>query len=124
MPKKESKTATATADVELESSLLRRGVVEAVTPQGDEGRDSAKRTVGEAVVVEADVYADGHDELQVVLLWRRAGDADWHETAMEPLGNDRWRAQFTADEYTRYEFTVEGWVDHFESWRAALSKKV
>src|SRR6185369_11007549 len=62
------------------------------TPQVDEGRYPAKRTVGETVVVEADVYADGHDEITALLLWRKAGEADWNETPMAPLGNDRWRA--------------------------------
>jgi starch synthase (maltosyl-transferring) len=108
----------------LDPALLRRVIVEGVTPQVDEGRYPAKRTAGETVVVEADVYADGHDELAAVLLWRRAGDADWSEEAMEPLGNDRWRASFTVAEYTKYEYTVEGWVDRFESWRSGLSKKV
>src|SRR3954447_23970983 len=108
----------------LDPSLQRRVIVEGVTPQVDEGRYPARRTLGETVLVEADVYADGHDELAAVLLWRKAGDADWTETAMEALGNDRWRGAFTLAQYTRYEFTVEGWVDRFESWRAALSKKV
>src|SRR5262249_54833464 len=104
--------------------LQRRVIVEGVTPQVDEGRYPAKRTVGEDVIVEADVFADGHDELRVILLWRRAGDPEWTETAMAPLGNDRRGARVTAAGYTRYEFTVEGWVDPFETWRAALSKKV
>jgi starch synthase (maltosyl-transferring) len=124
MAKKDTRTATATEDVELDSVLLRRVVVEGVTPQVDEGRYPAKRTVGETVVVEADVYADGHDEVSAVLLWRKAGGADWNDVAMEALGNDRWRAAFTVADDTRYEFTVEGWVDRFETWRAALSKKV
>jgi starch synthase (maltosyl-transferring) len=108
----------------LDARLQRRVVIEGVTPQVDEGRYPAKRTVGEDVVVEADVFADGHDEIAVVLMWRRTGDARWHETPMAPLGNDRWRAQFTAADYTRYEFTIEGWIDRFESWRSGLSKKV
>src|SRR5262245_42101334 len=78
----------------LGPELLRRVMVEGVTPQVDEGRYPAKRTVGETVVVEADVYADGHDELVAVLLWRKTGDTDWNEEPMEPLGNDRWRGQF------------------------------
>jgi len=108
----------------LDARLQRRIVIEGVTPQVDEGRYPAKRTVGEDVVVEADVFADGHDELAVVLMWRRTGDAEWSEIPMAPLGNDRWRAQFTASDYTPYEFTIEGWVDRFETWRAGLSKKV
>ena len=43
---------------------------------------------------------------------------------MAPLDNDRWQAAFTVDDARTYEYTVEGWVDRFESWRTELSKKV
>ena len=42
---------------------------------------------------------------------------------MEPLTNDRWRAQFVVDSLGEYEYTIEGWVDRFETWRHELSKK-
>ena len=42
---------------------------------------------------------------------------------MAPLGNDRWRASFTVEELGRYEYTVEGWVHRFASWRHELSAK-
>ena len=100
-------------------------IVEAVTPQVDEGRFPAKCTAGEEVVVEADVFADGHDVLAAVLLWRQRGAAKWRETAMAPLGNDRWRASFTAAvEFATYEFTVEGWVDRRATWQHGLDKKI
>ena len=109
----------------LKPEMLRRVVVEAVTPQVDEGRYPAKRTFGEDVVVEADVYADGHDVVAAMLLWRRHGETDWDETAMRALGNDRFRAQFFAgDEFDTYEFTVEGWIDLRATWKEALDKKV
>jgi len=108
----------------LSPELLRRVIVEAVTPQVDEGRYPAKRTVGEDVVVEADVFADGHDALAVVVRWRPQGAAKWRETKMEPLGNDRWRASFTCAKFVDYEFTVEGWVDRLETWRQGMEKKV
>ena len=41
---------------------------------------------------------------------------------MEPLGNDRWRARFVVEEIGWYEFEVEGWVDHFASWRHGLER--
>ena len=41
----------------------RRVVIEAVNPQIDRGRFPVKRTVGEKVVVQADIFADGHDVL-------------------------------------------------------------
>ena len=115
MVKKMTRPATATPDRELDSQLLRRVIVEGVTPQVDEGRYPAKRTAGEEVVVEADVYADGHDVISAMLLWRRQGDAEWREVKMAPLGNDRFRASFpVAKQYATYEFTVEGWVDRYD----------
>jgi starch synthase (maltosyl-transferring) len=113
------------ADCDLPIELRRRVIVEGVTPEVDEGRYPAKRTVGEEVVVEADVYADGHDVLAAMLLWRRRGEAAWHETPMAPLPNDRWRGSFTAAAvFATYEFTVEGWVDPRATWRYGLEKKI
>jgi starch synthase (maltosyl-transferring) len=106
--------------------LRRRVIVEAVTPEVDGGRFPIKRTPGEEVVVEADVFADGHDVVVARLLWRRCGPGDgdaWTDVPMAPLGNDRWRARFTAADLVPYEYTIEGWVDRFESWRHELSQK-
>src|SRR5262249_52109330 len=75
------------------------------------------------VVVEADVFADGHDAIAAALLWRRGGTHDWHETPMAPLGNDRWRAAFTCADLGEYEFTVEGWIDRAGTIRQAIAKK-
>jgi starch synthase (maltosyl-transferring) len=125
MAKRVPRPATATPDRELDSQLLRRVIVEGVTPQVDEGRYPAKRTAGEEVVVEADVYADGHDVISAMLLWRRQGDAKWREVKMAPLGNDRFRASFPVTKlYATYEFTVEGWVDRYETWKHGLEKKL
>ena len=49
----------------------RRVIVEGVTPQVDCGRFAAKRTVGDQVRVEADVFTDGHDAIAASLLARR-----------------------------------------------------
>jgi starch synthase (maltosyl-transferring) len=109
----------------VDPRLAGRVIIEDVTPQVDEGRYPAKRTAGEEVVVEADVFADGHDALAAVVLWRPRGSAKWRETAMAPIGNDRWRASFTAAvEFSTYEFTIEGWVDRRATWRHALEVKI
>ena len=42
---------------------------------------------------------------------------------MSATGNDEWRARFIVDELGEFEYTVEGWVDGFETWRHDLSKK-
>ncbi len=43
---------------------------------------------------------------------------------MEPLVNDRWRGEFTVTELGRYNYTLEAWVDPFQSWRQDLEKRV
>ncbi len=101
----------------------RRAVIERVTPSVDNGRFAAKRILGDAVVVEADCYADGHDALACRLLWRREGEAAWQEAPMTALANDRWRASFVAQHLGRYQYTVTAWVDHFLSWRRDFARR-
>jgi len=101
-----------------------RVVIESVMPEIDGGRFPAKRVTGETVTVEADVFADGHDAMAAVALYRRAGTEAWVETPMSSLVNDRWRGEFTVTELGRYCFTVEGWVDHFETWKRRFAKRV
>ncbi|MGH7919956.1 MAG: maltotransferase domain-containing protein, partial [Candidatus Dormibacteraceae bacterium] len=74
----------------------RRVAVQRITPQLDGGRFPIKRTIGERVRVEVDLFTDGHDQPAGVLR-HRAGAGPWQETPLEPLGNDRWAATFTVD---------------------------
>jgi len=101
-----------------------RVVVEHVDPEIDAGRFPIKRTAGERVVVEADVFAEGHDELACVLLHRPAGQAKWREAPMRPLVNDRWRGEFVVGAPGHHVYTVEGWVDHFHTWVRDLVRRL
>jgi starch synthase (maltosyl-transferring) len=101
-----------------------RVVIDRVTPNVDGGAFPVKRVVGDTIVVEAVAYADGHDALACVLLHRRESDAEWVETRMEPLVNDRWRACFTTAEIGRYRYTVMAWIDRFATWAHDLEKRV
>jgi starch synthase (maltosyl-transferring) len=114
----------ATAPELLEGDGQRRVMIEGVTPEIDRGRHPIKRVPGERVVVEADVFADGHDLLTAILKFRHAGENSWSEIAMEPLGNDRWSAQFEINELGVYYYTVEGWMDPFGTWRHDLRKRI
>jgi starch synthase (maltosyl-transferring) len=102
----------------------RRVVIEGVRPEIDCGRFPIKRTLGETVEVEADVFADGHDVLACVLRYRREEEAGWTEVDMEPLPNDRWRGRFPVSELGSYRYTLLGWVDRFATWRRDLERKV
>ncbi|MGH7795833.1 MAG: alpha-1,4-glucan--maltose-1-phosphate maltosyltransferase [Candidatus Binatia bacterium] len=109
------------------SSILHEGtdrvIIEGVAPEIDGGRFPVKRTRGEPVTVEADVFVDGHDAISAVLLFRREQDKEWREAPMTPLVNDRWRGVFVAAETGRYVYTLSAWVDRFKSWRRDLRKK-
>ena len=98
-------------------------MISGVAPEIDGGRFPIKRTVGEQVVVEADVFVDGHDALSCVLLYREAG-GDWIEAPMIPLVNDRWRGAFVVTKVGRYEYTVQAWIDRFASWSRDLAKRL
>ncbi len=102
----------------------RRVIIEQVSPEIDGGRYPIKRTVGEEVAVEADVFTDGHDAVSAVVRFKAEADSDWGELDMVALGNDRWRAGFTIGQLGRYRYTVEGWVDHFKSWQRDFEKKI
>jgi starch synthase (maltosyl-transferring) len=115
----------------LPDQFQQRVVIDRVRPMVDGGRFPIKRTPGEPVVVIAAVYADGHDVLSAVLQYRHvpAGralphDEGWHEVAMNPLGNDEWSAVFAAGDLGESEYTIEGWVDSFASWRKGFAAKV
>lgn len=101
-----------------------RVVIEGIKPQIDGGRFPIKRVVGERVEVQADLFADGHDQLSAVLMYRPLDAADWQEVEMAALVNDRWEAAFPVDRVTTYEYAVRGWVDRFRSWRRDLKKRL
>ena len=102
----------------------RRVVIEGVQPEIDCGQFAIKRVVGEMVVVEADVFADGHDQIACrVLYWRENGE-EVQSSPMKLLGNDRWRGEFCVLSLGRYQYTVEGWIDRFQSWRGELIKRI
>ncbi|KPJ69517.1 hypothetical protein AMJ44_03740 [candidate division WOR-1 bacterium DG_54_3] len=100
-----------------------RVVIENVRPEINGGRFPIKRVVGEEVVVQADVFCDGHDQVAASLLYRPAQEMKWREVPMKFLVNDRWEAAFAIEEMSDYLYTVQGWVDHFHTWRSDLQKK-
>ena len=108
---------------ELEpASAPNRVIIDVRRPVVDGGRYAAKGTLDELIVVEADVFGDGHDHVDASL-WVRPPGGSWSETPMAPAGNDRWLASFTPSTLGRWEFRVDGWVDRFGTWRAATQVK-
>src|SRR6267143_5154520 len=98
-------------------------VIDNVQPLIDCGRSPIKRVVGEDLIVEADIFKDGHDVVAAVLKWRMLGEVHWHETPMKFVDNDRWRGACTLYENATYEYTVEAWTDTFRTWQHEFSTK-
>jgi starch synthase (maltosyl-transferring) len=114
--------------VEQERTILpedgrKRVVIEKVEPEVDGGRFPIKRVVGEAVTVRADIFADGHDSLCALLLYRHESEQQWHKTPMRLLANDRWEGIFTVAELGTWFYTLEARIDHFLTWKLDFEKR-
>jgi starch synthase (maltosyl-transferring) len=102
----------------------RRVVIEHVHPEIDGGHFPIKRVVGERVVVQADIFADGHDTVSTRLLYKGPHDSAWKEVRMRYIGDDRWVGEFTVEEAGMYFYTPSGWADHFKTWQKYMKKKL
>ncbi|MDT0685875.1 alpha-1,4-glucan--maltose-1-phosphate maltosyltransferase [Autumnicola psychrophila] len=107
----------------------KRVSIQNVSPQIEGGKYPIKRIINEKIEVEADIFGDGHDKVDAVLLYResRRGsgkDKKWEELPMIFEGNDHWSAAFEGAKLGTYEYTIEGWIDHFSTWKYGLKKKI
>jgi starch synthase (maltosyl-transferring) len=100
-----------------------RLAIEAVTPAVDNGRFAAKRTVGDVVAVEADIFSDGHDVLAAELRWRAVDESEWSRAPMRLLVNDRWRGEFPLLRTGCHVFAIMAWWSEFGTFRRDLGKK-
>ncbi len=108
---------------QLPQTASRPIVIEDVRPRIDDGRFPVKREVGDMVEVQADVFTDGHDRLAARILFKQKDAARWDEAVLTARDNDRWSGRFLLTRNCRWLFTVEAWIDSFESWRDAVLKK-
>ncbi len=100
-----------------------RVLIENVQPQVDGGRYPAKRTVGERVLVTADIFGDGHDHIRASLLYRKDNGKSWTTTELRPTFNDGWFGTFQVNETGKYLFTIRAWIDHLDTWHDGFRKK-
>lgn len=106
----------------------KRVSIDNVTPQIDCGSYPIKRVVNEEIKVTADIFTDGHDKVDAVLLYRKKSkgknkEQKWQEKRFDFLINDRWNSSFAVPDTGMYEYTIEAWVDHFSTWQYGLKKK-
>jgi starch synthase (maltosyl-transferring) len=104
--------------------FARSVIIENVRPQIDGGRFPIKRVLGEEVEVAADIFTDGHDLLQAILMHRPAAQLNWQEVSMHFEVNDHWRGSFQVSQVGTHFYTLRAWVDRFGSWARDIKKKV
>ncbi len=109
------------ADIDLAGRS--RPVIGHVRPSVDGGRYPAKGSLGEPVVVTADVFTDGQDELACTLLFRHRDEEEWKAAPMVCVGNDVWTAEFVAQRLGMHLFCLRATVDWFGTWQHDLSAK-
>jgi starch synthase (maltosyl-transferring) len=102
----------------------RRVIIEEVQPTIDAGRYPAKRVIGDNVTVTAAIFSDGHDHIAARLHYRHATQRKWQTVPFTALVNDMWAAEFAVNLLGTWRFTIEAWVDHFDTWVSDLAKRL
>jgi len=102
----------------------KRVVIEDIQPQIDCGRTVVRRFLGDRIAVSAAIFSDGHDHVLARLLYKHDNDPSWISMPMTALPNDLWSAEFTVDRIGHWSFTIQAWVDHFDTWCADLKKRL
>ncbi len=110
---------------ELAATQAPRIAIEAVTPSLDQGRFAAKAVVNETVVVNATIFADGHDVLAAAICWYDDQGQQQRATMrpIEPKGLDGWEGRFTPQRVGRHGFIIEAWWDVYATYHYELTKK-
>ena len=119
-----SKRSTTSVELIPGEADRQRAVIDAVLPVVDAGRFAVKAIAGEPVRIQANCFTDGHDVLRVMLRWHAEADATVQEVEMQLDSNDEWFATFTPESPGRFLYGVLAWVDHFESWRHELTRRI
>ena len=109
--------------MELPQDGRRRAFIEQVRPVVDCGRAALKRVLGEAIEVQANVIAEGHERIACALLHAPAGSENWIAVPMVELEEDLWGASFMPGELGRHRYTVSAWIDAFATWRHKFARR-
>jgi starch synthase (maltosyl-transferring) len=107
----------------IDSSGKKRVIITNVSPRVQEGKFPAKTVINEEIILSADIFSDGHDEIAASAYIKHANDEQWTELPMRFVINDYWEAEFKVAKIGFYEFRIAGWIDHYTTWKKGLKKK-
>lgn len=101
----------------------KRVVIANVVPQIDCGKYPAKGVVDQEFLITADIFTDGHDNVDASVLIKQKKDRSWKEFPMKFINNDHWECSFYPEKTGFYQFQIQGWVNAFSTWKSGLLKK-
>jgi starch synthase (maltosyl-transferring) len=107
----------------IHTSGQKRVIITNVSPKVEEGKFPVKSAIHESFKISADIFSDGHDEIAASAFVKKITDAEWIEYPLHFVINDHWETTYKATETGNYEFKIEGWVDHYTTWKKGLKKK-
>jgi len=107
----------------IHTSGQKRVIITNVSPQVEEGKFPAKSAIHESFKISTDVFSDGHDEIAASAFVKKITDTEWTEYPLHFVINDHWETTYKATDTGVYEFKIEGWVDHYTTWKKGLKKK-
>jgi starch synthase (maltosyl-transferring) len=94
-----------------------------VSPCVAHGHYPAKTTVNEDLVISADIFADGHDELAATVCIKHKKERIWKELPLTLIHNDHWELPVKLPLEGFYQFRIQAWIDHFTTWKKGFVKK-
>ncbi|MGK2913466.1 MAG: alpha-1,4-glucan--maltose-1-phosphate maltosyltransferase [Porticoccaceae bacterium] len=106
----------------VDATSAPRIVLDRIRPSVDANQFPAKATVGQDLVITADVFMDGHDQLAAEVVWQEPHGAA-RRIEMRELGNDRWQATVRPNLTGCHRFTIEAWHDRWGTFRNELHQK-
>jgi starch synthase (maltosyl-transferring) len=102
----------------------KRVVISNVKPCVENGMYPSKTILNESLIISADIFTDGHDEISACVLIKYKESKQWKEVPLKCTdGNDCWELSFTPSKAGIYQFQLMGWVDHYATWRKGLIEK-
>ena len=101
----------------------KRVIITNVSPTVEGGKYPAKTVIDETMIITADVFGDGHDEVAASAFVRDVKTGNIVELPMDFVINDHWATEYTFTNTGTYEFWINGWEDHYSTWKHGLKKK-
>src|SRR3954466_5654564 len=98
-------------------------IIKNISHEIEDGKYPAKEIVGDEIKIFADIFCDGHYNLSASVFFKHSLDRKWTEQFMNLMSNDRWEGIFTPLKTGIYSFYIEGWINHFDTWKSDLNKK-